>query len=491
MRVLETQFLYMNKLLLSFLLCLILAGAFFSCKDDYENFSTSPNDILSFSHDTLSFDTVLSTIGSATHKIMVYNHNKKPLQISSISLEGAANSSFRINVDGNSGVRFENVIIREKDSLFVFVETTLKENETSNPILILDSIVFITNTVKQQVILQAYGQDAYIYKGGWVIDKDSVLRNDKPYLIYDSLVVNENVSLTLQEGTTIYLHDKTKVDIYGSLKIKGSQEKPVTIRGDRLDKVINIPYDKQPGQWEGIRFYANSYGNEIDYARIRNGMFGILCDSSDVSVAKLTIQNTVLTNVYYNLLEAENCRIEASNSEFSNAGGALVALTGGSYRFVHCTLANYFSSWGMRSGASLRLSNYKKSGEETTPLALQQADFLNCIIYGSNTNEISINKAKEEEAIQADFNYRLDYCLIRMKYEDLSTDHITNYLLNEDPEFSLMDSRKSEYDFRLKEGSPAIDAGSDSYIIGVDMNGILRPQGSGPDIGSYEWMSVD
>jgi hypothetical protein len=41
-------------------------------------------------------------------------------------------------------------------------------------------------------------------------------------------------------------------------------------------------------------------------------------------------------------------------------------------------------------------------------------------------------------------------------------------------------------DYRLKEGSPAIDAGTDAGI-GTDLLGRTRPFGSAPDIGPYEW----
>ena len=43
-------------------------------------------------------------------------------------------------------------------------------------------------------------------------------------------------------------------------------------------------------------------------------------------------------------------------------------------------------------------------------------------------------------------------------------------------------------DFRLQSNSPAIDAGAD---VGVhtDFDGDLRPQGAGPDLGAYEFVT--
>ncbi len=474
----------MNKLLSFFILFVLFAIGFSACKDDYEDYSSSPGDVLAFSHDTLSFDTLFSTIGSTTKKLMVYNHNKKPLLISSIQLSGIGRSGFRINVDGRAGHSFSNVEIRPNDSMYVFVETTLKENNNNNPIIMLDSIVFITNTVKQQVILEAYGQDAYICKNGCIIETDSVFKNDKPYLIYDSLVVRENATLTIPEGTSLFMREKARINIRGVLKITGSRDKPVTIRGERLGSLLGISYDKLPGQWAGMYFYPSSFHNEINYAHIRNGVHGISLDSSSLENPKLKIANSVLTNVYYNLFSAVSCDVEAENCEFSNAGQALVSLNGGKYSFTHCTLANYFV-WENRKTASLIFKNYIKKGKTDIPIPLLQANFYNCIVYGSSTSEISFDKTETV----SDFNYRMDYCLVKMNYEDLNTSYITNYILNKDPMFKTIDRDNVIFDFRLKTGSPAINKGNITYALSVpeDMNGVSRVSDEAPDMGAYEW----
>ena len=65
-----------------------------------EPFSNDPSHKLTFSRDTLSFDTLFSTIPSYTAEIMIYNRNNKALKISSVFLENGANSVFRFNLDG-------------------------------------------------------------------------------------------------------------------------------------------------------------------------------------------------------------------------------------------------------------------------------------------------------------------------------------------------------------------------------------------------------
>ena len=148
----------MKRNLIHILLFLFTGLALFSACDD-ENFSTDSSLKLAFSYDTLRMDTVLAGIGTSTYQLKVYNRNKESLVISSITLADAANSGFRINVDGAKGNHFSDVELRGKDSLLIFVEATLAPEDRDVPFFKKDSIVFITNGNWQDVKLQAYGQD--------------------------------------------------------------------------------------------------------------------------------------------------------------------------------------------------------------------------------------------------------------------------------------------------------------------------------------------
>ena len=128
-----------------FLISLFGCLGLLSACDDLDNYSTNSSHTLEFSYDTLHLDTILTGIGTSTHILKVYNRHKEPLLISSIQLADAANSGFRINVDGIKGTSFTDVEIRQKDSLFVFVEATLFPQNSDEPIFKRDSIVFTTN----------------------------------------------------------------------------------------------------------------------------------------------------------------------------------------------------------------------------------------------------------------------------------------------------------------------------------------------------------
>ena len=167
----------MKKLI--FILGLILLG-FTSCKKDIQ----FTKDHVDFSHDTILFDTVFTTVGSTTKRLKVYNHNIQPIRIDEIELMGGTNSPFRINVDGIPSDYLQNVEIPGGDSIFIFVEVTLHVNNQSNPLVISDSIRFKTNGLNQYVNLDVWGQDAYFHVNELV---EGTWMNDKPHVLYGTV----------------------------------------------------------------------------------------------------------------------------------------------------------------------------------------------------------------------------------------------------------------------------------------------------------------
>ncbi len=73
------------KYLLPILIGAILASFLPSCIED--DFTTSPSDILTFSTDTLSFDTVFTDEGTPTARLKVFNRASKSINISSINMK--------------------------------------------------------------------------------------------------------------------------------------------------------------------------------------------------------------------------------------------------------------------------------------------------------------------------------------------------------------------------------------------------------------------
>ncbi|MDR1336653.1 MAG: hypothetical protein LBK22_07490 [Tannerella sp.] len=495
----------MKKVTVLYAVLMTVLGLLPGC-EGMNDYSVNPDHRLRFSVDTLSFDTVFSSVGSITKEFMVYNPNGEALKIESIMLANAGKSGFRINVDGRKGDSFREIDIWKKDSLYVSVEVTVNPNGVHQPLIIEDSILFYTNGIRQSVLLQAYGQDIHLIKGGVTYTEDTVLTADLPYLVYDSLTVAEGATLTLEKGVRFYMHDRASLIVAGTLRANGTQEEPVLFRGDRLDYIyaeIVLPYDRVPGQWRGIYFTSASFDNELNYVIIRNGFSGLVFRESTPERKKIDIRHSQITHMDDNLLVAINCRIEASDSEFSNSTNATVALIGGKYRFAHCTLANYKKIGKSRNLQSpcLMLSNHLKSDENETDYPLQEARFDNCIIDGSFSADSThlysgelmffTKEPEEQQGNDATFNYRFNSCF--MKTARIENERFIRNLFVKSPTYLKTATREEayEYDFRLANESEGIGRADRtvSEQFPTDRYGVNRLTGdTAPSIGAYEYV---
>ncbi|MFO7656402.1 MAG: right-handed parallel beta-helix repeat-containing protein [Bacteroidales bacterium] len=475
-----------------------------SCFD--EEFTDDSSAKLEFSADTVAFDTVFTTIGSTTKQLRVINPYNKYLNISQIYLGGGENSFFRLNVDGEKARSVSNIEIAPKDSIYIFIEVTVDPLGVNNPLVINDSIIFVTNGNVQDINLVAYGQDVHLIDGQ-VIETETWIA-DKPYLIYNSMLIDSGHTLTIEPGATLYFHKNSYLYVIGTIIAGGTKENPILFRGDRLDNIFpGFPYDKLPNQWEGIFIYPTSTGNIFNYCHIKNGTFGIFAagDLSGNYMAEITINNSILENFSYGALLLYNATITMQNSLIANASTYLLGVpAGGDLSIRNCTFANYFyhsNSFKRKGEPSVLISNQfytispftKKDTLVTSHL--KKADFENCIVYGLYENELYLfdNKVK-------DFNYRFNHCLLKVAKDSVdhqNTERFTEVIFNEDPKFKKIalsdDYFTSEYyfNFTLDTLSPAKDKGDPSIIttypgLESDMLGNSRLIDAGPDIGAYE-----
>ncbi len=464
---------------------LLCFGCLFAgCDDELQPRSGS----IRLSIDTLSFDTVFSTIGSRTAWVTVYNTNDYPVVLDRVHLQSGGRSGFLLNLDGDQGTDFQQVTLPANDSLFLFVAITTAVQSSNDPILLEDAVVFESGGKVQQLALRAWSWDAVIWKGK-TLTADTILTGDKPILIYDSLVVAENTTLTIQEGSRFYLHDGARVVVNGTLHANGSLNRPVEFRGDRLDKVFSgLPYAYFPGQWGYIQLAGSSVGNSLDHVRITGAYYGIVADSSSTNTLKLRLTNSEIHNMVYNSLVSVSNHIEVANSQLTNSGDHTVLLIGGRYNFVHCTLANYMSLT-TREGLTLTLANSLSDGSNGQFPYPLQAEFKNCLISGSQQDELGL-VLSTDTSISADVVFR--YCLIRTGQQlgSLAERCITNV---QEAGFLKLGTDADHYvcDFRLKSGVRAQNAGLLDYALSfpLDLDGQSRLNDSAPDIGCYEVIS--
>ena len=274
----------MKKILLPLM---IGAVALAACTDD-DAFSTSPNRRLTFSTDTVRLDTVFSRVPTATRTFWVYNRSGSGLRLASVRLESGNQTGYRVNVDGTSlgaasGFQAADLEVRDKDSIRVFVELTSALNGKDTPQKVEDNLVFtLESGVEQKVCLSALSWDADVVRS-LTLSRDTTFTSGKPVIVYGGITVPEGTTLTLAPGVTLYFHADAGLQVDGQLRIEGTPQQNVTLRGDRLDRMFDyLPYDGVSGQWKGITIGKTSYGNVVNYADIHSTMNGIVCDSADV-----------------------------------------------------------------------------------------------------------------------------------------------------------------------------------------------------------------
>ena len=465
----------------------------FSCKKDTIISDSSAK--IGLSCNEILFDTVFTTIGSVTKQLKVYNPYKQKIKISSIILAGGTNSNFRINVDGTPGTIFNDIEIEPKDSIFIFVKVTVDPNNSNSPLVISDSLLFTTNGNQQKVKLTAWGQDAYYYTPNQTLyfQDGSALRfsyahcktawkNDKPHVLYGYVVVDSDSTLTILQNTKVYMHKDAVLWVYdgGTLKVQGTMGNPVIFQGDRLEQY----YQDKPGQWGEIWLSAGCKNNEINYAIIKNGYVGIQIDTTAVNPTQptLSIENTIVENMGTAGILAQGTWMEAKNCIVSNCAKYAVVLNiGGKYDFKHCTIGNYWN-YSNRQTTSLVLNNWYEDDKHNIILRnLVQANFGNCIVYGSLTEEVLLDKHSG-----ATFNYNFDHCLLRTRLVSDVTFHsnCVSCLINKDPEFLDVNSNN----YQLSSTSPAIDKGLKSIAnyVPFDILRHNRVSNIAPDIGAYE-----
>ena len=453
------------------LISILLSVLLFSCKKDIVD--TSPSVTLSFSSDTVFFDTVFTTVGSVTQRLLVHNTNSKKIKISSILLSGGSQSAFGLNIDGKATPEATDVEIAANDSLFIFVRVTVNPTNQNNPLIITDSIRFMTNGNYQDVKLVAWGQDAHFLKHKNLtgnITWDSL----KPYVIYGSARVDTGGSLTMQPGVKVYFHSGSSLSVshQASLKVNGTLQHPVRFQGDRLDPF----YRDLPGQWGGIYLDRGSIQNEFNYAIIKNGSFGISVDSVSTPDPILKIDNIIIKNVSGTGIYAYRSSILSTNCVFGDCGSAALDLEyGGSYDFRQLTIGNYWGS-SVRLSPSLYISNYT-----FTPTGsklyneLTRAYFGNCIIYGNIQEEVMLDSLAGNP-----FNFTFDHALLKTAKIN-STSHFINCMINKDPVF--VDPVLNN--LAIDSISPAIGKGIPMGVI-FDYNNVNR--GPLPDLGAYQYV---
>lgn len=464
----------------------VLAG----CVDEL-GFDTPAGARVEFSVDTLSVDTVIAGLGTATHRFIVYNNSGSGVSITDVSFENGESNGWRVNVDGmyiNDGLA-EWIDVRDDDSLIVFVELTPEDFDVDEPVEVTTGLIFtLANGEEQRVVLEGWSQSVVVLDGVRITGSET-LSAGRPFLVYDSLTVEEGAVLTVAAGGLFYFFSDALLHVDGTLIAEGTLEEPIVMRGHRTEMMFeNQPYDRVSDQWVGVVFGETSYGNVLRWCDIHSAHDGIVATAASTATEQLRLENTIVHNMAGYCVNLKGSQAFIGNCQITNAADGCLYIVGGNVVCVHSTIANFYPFSSDR-GAALTYTNV--DGEESW--ALEQATFINSIVTGWSDDEVYGIAGDDESAA---FNYAFYYCLLNtpevtddaavvgcvwdresndVHAEEIFVDFNLDYLL---------------FDFSLSSESPARGIGEVGYTQAYfpqDLKGVERLSDGASDAGCYEW----
>ena len=499
----------MPESLHNFTLQIIVAGIIvFSLSSCFkETFVADQNAVVRVSVDTLTFDTVFTERGSTTLLFKIYNDYKNRLKINRIFLVKGTSSMFDLNVDGIPGNDIPDLEIGGGDSMYVFVQVTIDPNQplSVSPFVIEEQVAIEISDNTQHILLQAWGQNANYLPNLGHRSKTSLLSCDlasitlddpKPYVLYGRLVI-DSCTLILPAGTQLYVHggigraqdQEGNTILYndgslifgpeGKLISQGTFEKPVVIRGDRLEK----EYDEVRGQWNGIIFTKNSIGNTLSYTDIRNANFGVFVDSAaSLDMSESRIFHTAsygLLSFHPQFVNMQNCAI------YDNGDQSWLGLYGGNFNISYSTFANFGNDKEAIYLTDYYCPDFPNCLDEININAVN-AQFVNCIVSGSNKDEFWIGHVDDSE-----MNLTLDHCLLKLdeifkpeNYPDFWSTYTTESILRTRTDSLFLDVEHFNYHLDTLSVVEGMAIPIPNITRDLDQN---ERDALNPDMGSYEY----
>lgn len=473
--------------LIAILLCMLTVVVTAACTNDDDFVASSANRV-AFSADTIRFDTVFANVPSTTKSVWVYNHSDENIRFQNVSTVRASQTGFRVNVDGiylgaENNYQSSDIELRKGDSLRVFVELTAPRASSDSPTLTEDDLVFtLGEGVEQKIHLNAYTWNAIMARN-MVVSRDTTINSQgRPLVIYGGIRVDSAATLKIAAGQTLYFHGDAGMDVYGTLIAQGNDHQPITLRGDRIDRMFDyLPYDRVPGQWKGVHIHTSSYGNQFEYTDIHSAFDGVVLDSSDVNKLKLTASQMTIHNCQGTGLKTTNCNIVLSNAQITNTLGDCVEVDGGVVEINNSTLAQFYPFDGNRGYALHFSANHP----------LTKLNVTNSLITGYADDLISGERPKDEAK---PFNFDFEDCVLRtpkpttadsVYFKNIIYEDVKDTTIYGEKNFVKIDADKQYYDFHLSKVSAAVDKANAKTARPIDRDGVKRDEL--PDIGAYEY----
>ncbi|BBE31128.1 hypothetical protein OSSY52_12690 [Tepiditoga spiralis] len=79
------------------------------------------------------------------------------------------------------------------------------------------------------------------YLHGKIVTKDTVItKAQSPYYVSDSILVNENVKLTIEAGVVLIFKNNTNIIINGFIEARGTNDEKIVFKPENIDDVFNL-----------------------------------------------------------------------------------------------------------------------------------------------------------------------------------------------------------------------------------------------------------
>jgi len=352
--------------------------------------------------------------------------------------------------------------LAKKDSLFAFVEVALDTANEDTPRLLKDQLVFDMDGEQQKVVIQTWAQDVYRITDN--ISNTQTWTANRPYLIVDSTCLNQGVTLTIEEGSSIYFRKGAALHVKGNINVAGSFDHPVYLEGERQEKL----YENVPGQWDGIYFYEESKNNTFSHFILKNGSNALHFTGNASLANSLNLEYGIIKNFSQKGIFLRDVTFHIHDILLTNCREECVQLDGNSHgELYHATLYN---TWFYTS----RFSSILKLTENAKISLI----IGNSIIWGSKRDEIELAKTENIQILNS---------LIKLgdAKQRASAVVFAECSFNENPLFT----NPEEFDFTLQVNSPAINSGRGEFgnLFPLDLQGTKRNEDAAPDQGSYEY----
>ncbi len=467
--------------------------ALWACTPKDEVLTTDPNAKLRFSTDSVIFDTVFAEIKNITKRIRVFNPSENAVNVSRVTLAGGSSSPYTIIVNGDETDQAKDVEIRGNDSIYVLVTVQVEASGQNLPFLVEDSILFVTNGNMQQIYLRSWGQDAIYYEnyllgeGNNFPPEELHWTPDLPIVIVNSVGVDTAQTLVIDPGTKVYLDGRSTFFVWGTIKVMGTENEPVTFCGSRLEE----EFDNQPGQWGNSGFQAGiwlldpSNNNEINWAVIKNGTSGVqIGNVYDANRPDITITNTIIKNMTLDGIVSYGGTCTGSNLLITNCGRyGIGAFLGGTWDLRHITVASYGFDFSRQEDPSIFVTDWFPDStgipgsNEINPMNFYMR---NSIAWGNIQDEFISSFLGVGNGFDASFNF----LKVTDKDAQNELELLGNIVSSNTDTLQFVDPE--EYDYRLDTLSPAQNVGDQGIAIPPqDLNGDPRNDGK-PDMGAYE-----